>query len=260
MQTLEAQATIYFVLPIYNEENNILTIITEIRRAFVGYSYKIMAMNDGSSDGSMRILNELQSDDMIVDGSLINMNIGATFSLAVDRVIKESKNNNDIVVILESDQTSNIGLVHDLIAEIRNKSQDIVVASRYLKGGGYRNFPLLRLIYSRCANGLLKLFFPLKNVTDYTIFLRAYRITIFKPIIDRLTIHGLLQSQGFVANSELLVKCAVFTERISEVPFVYDYGRKIGKSKMNVFRTINEYFVFIQYMKHIVNQLKKSTI
>lgn len=249
---------IYFVLPIYNEENNVRVIIPEIRRCMKGQDYRIVAINDGSSDGSLGLLRRLQAEDLMIDGSLINMNIGAAFSLAIDRILRDSHCDDDVVVILESDQTSNIELVHDLIAAIREKGMDIVIASRYREGGGYRNFPLSRLIYSWCANSLLRLFFPIANATDYTIFLRGYRVGIFRRVLERLTAHGLLQSQGFIANSELLVKCAVFTDKISEVPFIYDYGRKVGKSKMNVFRTINEYFVFIRYMKAVVNQLRAT--
>lgn len=247
----------FLVLPIYNEENNVKTIIPEIRELMAGREYKIVAVNDGSSDGSLDLLNKLKDDDLIIAGSIINMNIGAAFSLAIDTVLNQSNDENDIIVILESDQTSNITLIDDLIAGIE-KGNDIVIASRYLNGGGYRNFPLPRLIYSKCANWLMKSFFPIKGATDYTIFLRAYRVKAFYPVVKRLTVDGLLQSLGFVANSELLVKCAVFTDKISEVPFVYDYGRKVGKSKMNVFRTIHEYFVFICYMKYIVNQLKRT--
>jgi len=248
---------IYFVLPIYNEENNVKVIVPEIRRCMAGEEYKIVAINDGSSDGSLQLLKDLKAKDLLIDGSLINMNIGAAFSLAIDRITRDSQDENDVVVILESDQTSNIELVHDLISEIRDKGQDIVIASRYLKGGGYQNFPLPRLIYSWCANALLRFFFPIPKATDYTIFLRGYRVSAFYPVLDKLTSHAFLQSHGFVANSELLVKLTVFTDKVSEIPFIYDYGRKVGKSKMNVFRTIHEYFTFIQYMKYIVNQLRK---
>ena len=86
--------------------------------------------------------------------------------------------------------------------------------------------------------------------------MRGYRLGIFRPAVQAFGLAGLIQSQGFIANSELLLKLAFFTSRIGEVPLVYDYGRKIGKSKMNVLRTINEYAVFIRYMKRLSQTMK----
>jgi len=61
---------IYLILPIYNEENNIRKLIPEIRELMQGKEYRIIAVNDGSSDGSMKIAFEL-FDGKIVEGVLI---------------------------------------------------------------------------------------------------------------------------------------------------------------------------------------------
>lgn len=250
---------IYFVLPIYNEENNIQRLILDLRKLMQSKECKIIAVNDGSSDSSLEILYSLRDENLIIESSLINMNIGAVFSTAIQRVLSESKDNNDIMIILESDKTSDISLVDKLLTEIKEKGKDVVIASRYQKGGGYKNFPLHRYVFSWCANFFLRKLFPINSgVRDYTIFLRAYRVDVFRPLIEYFSPFGIIQTQGFIANSELLIKISLFTKRISEVPFVYDYGRKIGKSKMNILRTINEYFVFAFYMKEITRKMKAA--
>lgn len=250
----------YFVLPIYNEENNIFKLIVEIRSLMQGQPFKILAVNDGSSDSSAKILEELQGPDLQVVGSLLNMNIGAVFSLAIDAVLGDSSHPDDIMVILESDQTSSVSLVKDLMDGIEKKDLDLVVASRYRPNGGYRNFPFSRRIFSYSANLLLKKLFPLKAIADYTIFFRAYRVGVFKNLVACFGPSGVIQSKGFIANSELLIKYALFTDRLGEVPFVYDYGKKVGKSKMNIVRTINEYFVFTRYMKTLIKKMKVAQI
>ena len=247
---------IYFILPVYNEEDNIRKTIEDLRFLMKGKGYKIIAVNDGSNDNSIKILKELEGEDLVIEGSIVNMNVGAVFSLGIDRVLYEAKDD-DIMVIMESDQTSEIGLVDDLVGPVKKGESDIVIASRYLKSGGYVNFPFLRLIFSYCANYLMKFYFPLKNVIDYTIFFRAYKIGIVKKATEHFGRFGLIQSKGFVANAELLIKLSVFTDRINEVPFTYNYAKKIGQSKINVFRTINEYFVLINYLKRIFKKLKK---
>jgi len=46
------------------------------------------------------------------------------------------------------------------------------------------------------------------------------------------------------------------TDKISEIPFVYDYGKKKGASKLNKVRTIAEYFVVISYLKSVLKKVK----
>ena len=56
-----------------------------------------------------------------------------------------------------------------------------------------------------------------------------------------------------VANAELLIKLSPL---VAEIPFVYDYGVKRGASKINVMRTINEYFVLVAYLRRLTRKFK----
>jgi dolichol-phosphate mannosyltransferase len=240
---------VYFVLPIYNEEDNLGSLIGEIRKIMPQGAFRIIAVNDGSTDGTLPLLESLKGNDLTITGSIINMNVGAVFSTGIEAVLKEAKPD-DVLFILEGDQTSELNLVLPMQEQIQ-KGQDIVIASRYLKGGGYVNFPFSRKIFSLAANHLMRSFFPVKDVLDYTIFFRAYRVGVIRKAAEHFGIFGLIQSKGFVANAELLVKLHFFTDRITEVPFIYNYGKKKGKSKIKVMNTINEYFVVISYLKRI---------
>lgn len=245
---------IYFVLPIYNEEKNLRSLLGHLRQLMSGQAYKIIAVNDGSLDGSLKILNEMSGQDLVVVGSVINMNIGAVFSDGIGKVLSEA-GDDDILVIMESDQTSEINFVTILISEMTETKSDAVIASRYQKGGGYVNFPLPRRIFSYCANYLMRIYFPIKGVFDYTIFFRAYRVGALKKMTRYFGTYGLIQSKGFVGNAELLIKLSLVTDRIKEIPYVYDYQKKLGKSKINIIRTINEYVVLISYMKRIFGKV-----
>lgn len=248
---------IYFALPIYNEEANIRPLIQGIRNLMKSKDYRIIVINDGSSDNSLNILNELKDDRMFIRSSRINMNIGGVFSSAIDAVLADSENDDDIMIIMESDQTSEVSLVENMVAEIQD-GNDVIIASRYQKGGMYKNFPFYRLIYSRGANYFLRKIFPIAaGVCDYSIFLRAYRVKVFRTLVEYFGKFGIIQSKGFIANSEILIKISLFSSRIKEIPFVYNYGRKVGKSKMHIIRTINEYFVFVGYMKRIANKVRR---
>ena len=247
--------TLYFLLPIYNEEANIASVISGLRAGQFGDEIKIVAVNDGSADRTAAILNALSGSDLIVLGTHVNMNVGAVFSSGIKYIVSKAQDG-DLLVILESDQTSAIDLVPVMLDEIRLKGKDIVVASRYLAGGGYRNFPVARLIFSHVANRLMQYVFPIPNVLDYTIFFRAYRISSLRAALPYFGDSGLIQTHGFVANAELLIKLSLLSPLVAEIPFVYDYGVKRGASKINVLRTINEYFVLVAYLRRLTRKFK----
>lgn len=243
---------IYFVLPVYNEAKNVPRVIANLRAVMAGRDYKIIVVNDGSTDGSLAALKRLGSRLVLIETYKVNMNIGAVFATAIDRVLSQPARNDDVMVIMESDQTSAVSLVPHLTREIEISKQDIVIASRYQINGQYQNFPWMRQIYSRGANILMRYFFPIEGVYDYTIFFRAYRVAVLRQAVKFFGRFGLIQSKGFVANAELLIKLSLLTRRIREIPFTYNYAKKIGRSKLNVLRTINEYFVLIGYLQRIM--------
>ena len=247
--------TLYFLLPIYNEEANIASVISGLRAGQFGDEIKIVAVNDGSADRTAEILNALSGSDLIVLGTHVNMNVGAVFSSGIKYIVSKAQDG-DLLVILESDQTSAIDLVPVMLDEIRFNGRDIVVASRYVAGGGYRNFPVTRLIFSHLANRLMQYVFPIPNVLDYTIFFRAYRISSLRAALPYFGDSGLIQTHGFVANAELLIKLSLLSPLVAEIPFVYDYGVKRGASKINVLRTINEYFVLVAYLRRLTRKFK----
>lgn len=244
---------IFFIFPVYNEKDDLPALIAGIRALMAGRSYRMVAVNDGSTDGSLEILNRLGGKDLIVIGSTINMNIGAVFSNGIAEVLRLA-NDNDVMMIMESDQTSEIDLVLPMSEMIIKNEADVVVASRYIPGGRYQNFPFPRLVFSHGANFLMRRYFPVAGVFDYTIFFRAYRVGLLREAARYFGPFGLIQSKGFVANAELLIKLSLFTSKITEIPFVYNYGKKKGPSKIHVLRTINEYFVLINYLKRILRK------
>jgi dolichol-phosphate mannosyltransferase len=247
---------IFVVLPVYNEAENIVRVVGEIRKTLGKTPHRIVAVNDGSRDTSLQILRKLSGKDLIIESYGTNMNVGAVFSTGIASVLDAARPD-DIMIIMESDGTSSVDRIPVLLEEIRRKKRDIAIASRYQPGGAYRNFPLSRRIFSYGASFLMRHYFPIDGVFDYTIFFRAYRVSVLKKAVGHFGVFGLIQSLGFVANAELLVKLSFFTVKISEIPFVYDYGRKQGASKIGILRTINEYFTVLTYLHAVKKRLRK---
>lgn len=247
---------IYIVLPIYNEEKNIAAIIHEIRKIMKYQSYRVVAVNDGSTDTTLKILKKLEGKNLHVLSHTLNMNIGSAFMTGIAFVLGKAKAK-DVMVIMESDSTSSIELLPRMINQVLFGEYDIVIASRYIKGGGYKHFPIIRYFISQIANWVMRIYFPINRIRDYTIFYRAYRVGVLQKAIEIFGVPGLIQSIGFVANAELLVKLSWVTSKIAEVPFLYDYGKKRGSSKIGMMRTMNEYLVVISYLRTLEERVRK---
>lgn len=245
---------IYIILPVYNESQSIPLVISRLRTTLKKFKYKIICVNDGSSDNSLAILNKLIASDLTVVSYSLNMNIGSVFANGLSEALRFSQDD-DIVIIMEADNTSSVDLIHSLIKPIIIDKKDIVIASRYVTGGSYKNFPFNRQLTSYLANAFMKLLFPIENVKDYTIFFRGYRMGILKKAQKIFGNFGLVQSKGFLANAELLVKLSCLTDKIYEVPFVYDYGRKKGGSKLKILTTGIEYLLTVPYLYDVKNRL-----
>ena len=81
------------VLPIYNEEDNILPLYDEIKSAISNaYEFEIIAVNEGSKDRSLEILSNLSASDKRVKTVDFRRNFGQTAAMAagIDHSQRES--------------------------------------------------------------------------------------------------------------------------------------------------------------------------
>lgn len=250
---------LYILLPIYNEQENLKHLIQTIFKECSLENVRIIAVNDGSSDSSLKVLQEELRPSDAINTHSINMNIGVVFSEGIRRFLLMG-NENDVLIIMEADQTSNVSRLKFFEKGIQDDNKDIIIASRYHGSGCYQRFPISRKILSVGANRLLGTIFPIENVSDYTIFFRAYSWRILTKMQDYFGLHGMIQSKGFSANAEILIKASYLNASIAEIPFVYDYGKKKGESKIPIFRSLLEYFSMIMYLKKLSMKIRNKQL
>jgi dolichol-phosphate mannosyltransferase len=113
-----------------------------------------------------------------------------------------------------------------------------------VQGASQAGVPPHRALLSAGIGWLLRARFGLPGVRDYSCGFRAYRTRLLQ---EALATHGtrLIESQGFVVMTELLVKLAPLRPRIVEIPLDLRYDRKVGPSKMPTGRTIAGYLRLI---------------
>lgn len=229
---------VIFIIPVYNEEENISKLLykTSEKMKEMNLSYKVIVINDGSTDNTVKMV-EVLKDKIPVEiySHYPNRGVGEAFRVGFRKTLELSKDG-DIIVTKEADNTSDLNILDELISKI-DEGYDLALASCYAKEGAVLGTTLFRRILSRGANTLLKLVVPLKNIHTYSSFYRAYNSRALKKLYG-LYAGNIIEEDGFECMVELLIK---FSRnggfKITEVPMTLDGSRRAGRSKMKIFRT-----------------------
>lgn len=238
---------IYLFLPAYNEEKSIKKLFTRIIEVKKNNNLdlKIILLNDGSKDKTLSEVNKFKKKiDIEVLNHEINRGLGETIRDGFEHIAKISKRD-DILIRMDCDISHDPKYIPRLVEKI-NQGNDIVICSRFQKGGSSGDLSLYRLFISRCANLLMKIMLPVKGVREYSCAYRAYRCSLVK---DAINIYGNyfidLKGLGFTCSIEKLVKFGKMGAKITEIPFVLRYDLKESQSKMVSSITTLGYLVLI---------------
>ncbi|MBI4845881.1 MAG: glycosyltransferase family 2 protein [Candidatus Omnitrophica bacterium] len=188
---------IYILLPAYNEEENIEAVLKEISAVLKDNKeeFKVIVVNDGSTDSTAEILNQCSSwIPLEVINFEKNKGVGEVFRRGITDICRQAQGD-DILISLDCDRTHPAKIFPKLIMALRN-GDEIVIASRYHPESKTENLPLLRLMLSDGINLMLRFFYPIKQVKDYTTFFRAYKVSLLKKA---LAAYGgvLMEQKGF---------------------------------------------------------------
>lgn len=233
---------VFFVLPAYNEEDSLPNLLKRISQLDSAYKIKIkvIVINDGSKDNTAKVT-ENASENLLL--TLVNHEKNMGLGQAVQTGIKEALSQasiNDIIIIMDADDTHDVALMDQMIKNIEDGA-DIVIASRFVNGGNDESAPIFRRFLSRGASLVFKTLLPLNNIKDFTSGYRAYRV----GLLQKASFHygeTLIHEQGFACMVELLLKLRHWSPKIIEIPFFLRYDRKLGASKLKLFKTIIQYF------------------
>lgn len=233
-------AKAYFVLMILNEEESLDSVVRSIMAAELPpqFERRILAVNDGSTDGSGRLLAEL-AHSYPVETISFDTRQGMPLSFrAAFKYLEPHLQDEDVVFTLEADGTNDIRCVAPMMREIE-RGNDVVVASRYAPGAKSLGFPWYRLWGSNVINFLLRVLWNVPNVRDCSVLYRAYRGKTLRAYIAELP--PFRARKSFAVIAEILLQIARHTQKFAEVPLIYDYNLKKGPSKMKLLQTLWEY-------------------
>ena len=214
-----AAPDVSIVVPIYNEVDNLPDLVERIAQAMAGQalSFELLAVDDGSKDGSADRLRELAATRPWLRPVFLARNYGQSSALQAgfDRV------RGRYVVTLDADLQNEPGDIPLLLQRLET-DPGVDMVSGWRKDR--QDAELSRKLPSRIANKLISSATGV-HLHDYGCALKAYR----RPIIDRIRLYGELHR--FIPS---LAKEA--GARITEVP-VRHHARTRGVSKYGIDRT-----------------------
>ncbi len=201
-------------IPVYNEVGTVQSVLDEV----VKYAPNVLAVDDGSSDGTAEVLDG-RSDISVIHHPK-NRGYGAALQTAFDYAIEEGY---EILVTLDCDGQHQPKRIPRFVAACQNA--DIVSGSRYLKTySGDSVPPAERLFINRTVTKRINDTFHM-NLTDAFCGFKAYRTSALEQL--RITV------DGYAMPLELWAQVAMLGLRVLEipVPLIYlDLSRSFGGS------------------------------
>ena len=225
---------IYILLPAYNEAPGLPTLIDRIHKAMKSRKWKfhILLCDDGSRDGTGAAAKKAgRGFPLEVLTHKINRGLGESSRDLFERAAELAKPD-DVIVRMDADDTQDPAFIPALVAKL-DEGFDVVIASRFQKGGGQSGVPADRAFISRVANLFMKTVFWVPGVQEFSSGFRAYRASI---ILEAVRVYGnnfiQLKGLGFTCTLEKLIKLHLLGARFAEVGAVLSYDRKQSASKM----------------------------
>jgi dolichol-phosphate mannosyltransferase len=209
------------VIPTYNESDNIRVIVDRVRRATPAVD--ILIADDNSPDGTGDIADELaQADGQIhVLHRPGKQGLGAAY---VAGFAHARERGYDAVVEMDADGSHAPEELPRLLDAAREA--DVVIGSRWVRGGKVVNWPFHRLLLSRGGSLYTRLALGLP-LRDATAGYRVYRM----PVLDKIEVDSVV-SQGYCFQIDLGWRSHRSGFRIVEVPITFA-ERERGASKMS---------------------------
>ena len=249
----ENNAQISIIIPTYNESQNILQILKSIKDNLPkNFVTQAIVVDDNSPDGTGKLVEDyLKNIKKMADYTIeiIHRKAKDGLSSAILKGIQHAKG--DTIVVMDCDFSHPPQIIPKLIESIKKYQYDIVVASRYIKGGKIQGWSLKRKTMSKFATLIAKKGLGI-NTHDPMSGFFAFKRNIIKGLnIDAI---------GYKFLLEILVKTKNVS--IKEIPYTFQ-NRELGSSKLSI-RTIFDYYRSVwklyRYGKPLEKQEKRQSV
>ena len=215
------------VIPLYNEEESLPELQAWIERVMNenGFSYEIIFVNDGSTDNSWNVIEDLSKKHDNIKGIKFRRNYGKSPALFCGF----EKAEGDVIITMDADLQDSPDEIPELYRMITEDGYDLVSGWKQK-----RYDPLSKTIPTKLFNATARKVSGIKNLHDFNCGLKAYR----REVIKNIEVYG--EMHRYIPY---LAKNAGFSKIGEKV--VHHQARKYGKTKFGINRFVNGYLDLI---------------
>jgi dolichol-phosphate mannosyltransferase len=205
------------IVPTYNERDRLPELVAKVFAAYAseGLNGELIVVDDNSPDGTGALAEQLAQGRcirVVHRAGKLGLGTAVIEGFAAARAA--------VVGVMDADMSHPPPLLPRMFALMQETRADVVVASRYVAGGGTRGWPASRLLMSRLACVLARGLTPVRDATSGFFLIR-------RDLASGVRI----SAGGFKICLELLVRGRPAS--VIEVPYVFT-NRTAGESKMNL--------------------------
>jgi len=222
---------IHIIVPIFNEGKNILKILKNFQD-HVKTPFRVLLCYDNDEDDVFNFKKNFSEFNFEIH-LVKNFEKGPCTAV----ISGMNYNQSECVIVYPADDFENHNILDEMYKEFTN-GNDIVVASRFVKGGSMIGCPIIKSILIKLASNSLYLLssIPVKDASNgFRLFSRR--------LINAIKIES---KKGFAYSLELLVKCNRLKFKISEIPAIW-VERCEGSSRFKIFKWLPQYLKWYFY-------------
>jgi dolichol-phosphate mannosyltransferase len=211
----------FVVIPTYNERENLEPLAEQVLA--LSPELCIVVVDDNSPDGTGQLADELaqRRPEIHVVQRPGKLGLGTAYRAGFKYALEAGT---DLIMTMDADFSHHPRYIPQLIA--LTETCDLTIGSRYVDGGGVRNWGLKRRVLSSTANLVARIALGL-HAHDCTAGFRCYR----REVLERVNPDSILSS-GYSFLVEMLFRCQRLGYKVGEVPIIFE-NRRHGESKIS---------------------------
>jgi dolichol-phosphate mannosyltransferase len=248
-----SKAKLSIIVPTYNESQNIVRMLDSIAETLSPYKgSEIIVVDDNSPDGTAEMAKshaKIISTKKKIRVEIISRNGKFGLSSAIIKGVQYASG--DFLVIMDGDFSHPPQVIPSIIQALQDSNYDIVIASRYVKGGSIIGWPFKRRLMSKGATKIAQYGLGI-DVKDPVSGFFAFR----RDIISGLKFDAI----GYKMLLEILVKTK--GARVKEIPYTFT-NRRIGASKLDasvMFDYLGAVLRLYRYGKSIRQKERRTSV
>lgn len=252
MESQVQNPNISIILPTYNESKNIIDLLKQIKNSLPrNIISQTIVVDDNSPDGTGKIVEDyIQNFKKITNHTIhiIHRTTKTGLSSAIFNGIQKATG--ETIIVMDADHSHPPQIIPKMIESFKKSHCDIVIASRYVKGGQIKDWTISRKLISKIATKIAKSFLNIEPNDPMSGFF-AFKKNILK--------NSKFDLIGYKILLEMLVKTK--NVKILEIPYTFT-DRKLGESKLDsktILDYLNSVWKLYRYGKNVKTDNKKST-